>query len=224
MSHPFRDSPIRRTVWHSKYVPAGYHQGREVLTQDEEGELIASLTVTGLHAPALDMDFPVQALSNGFRTCLILGIPGPIKAHEWRNLLVAMGETGLVGPETAASGLGWLETMGQGEELRLPPPLVFDAPVTVHSSTTADHHHVYVEKEIEWEGYRRVLGHLRRVGILEDRYVQMSLRREKTMLLRPGITNLSKRGFFSKLFRRTKRGWTPPSSVDSSSFWSSSGY
>lgn len=210
MSHPFRDSLVKRTSWKAANIKTGYRRGEEERVRDKNGELIASLTENGLHAPALDMDFPVQALRNGHRTRLFLGLPGPIKAGAWRDLLAVLADSGLVGHETVSGEMGWLEETRPDEALAVVPPLVFDTPVIVHPSTTEGHHHVYVEKEVSWEGYARILRRMSATGIIETTYREFAEKRKMTMLLKPGLKNRTKLGLMKRLFSRSAETWNPP--------------
>lgn len=54
------------------------------------------------------------------------------------------------------------------------PVLDIDLPVKVLDSSTAGHHHLFIDKEMSWEQYAKLLDVLAEVGIIEEGYSRVS--------------------------------------------------
>jgi hypothetical protein len=67
------------------------------------------------------------------------------------------------------------------------PVLDIDFPCAVVPSTTPGHFHLYLDKELTWPQYRKVLEVLGEVGILEPGYVNVSVERKHTAVRVPWI-------------------------------------
>ena len=67
------------------------------------------------------------------------------------------------------------------------PILDIDIPMHIIPSTTPGHGHLYIDKELTWSEYRRLLGVLADCGIIERGYLNVSLAREHTAVRLPWI-------------------------------------
>lgn len=67
------------------------------------------------------------------------------------------------------------------------PVLDIDMPIAVVPSSTPGHYHLFIDKEMSWNDYSRLLGVLAEVGILEPGYVGASLARKATMVRLPWV-------------------------------------
>jgi len=67
------------------------------------------------------------------------------------------------------------------------PVLDLDFPCELYPSTTTGHHHLYLDVELSWDDYAKLLTVLGEVGILEPGYVDASLRRRQTFVRKPGV-------------------------------------
>lgn len=66
------------------------------------------------------------------------------------------------------------------------PALDIDVPIRLVPSSTPGHHHLYIDTEMSWKDYKRLLRVMARCGILEEGFVRASIDRGSTMLrLRP---------------------------------------
>lgn len=210
MGTPYRDSEstdsgmIKRTYWRKQVYRDDYGDTHEnlIAANKEDGELIGSLTEGArgkMHAPALDIDFPVQTERDGISTKFQLAGTSPVLAKEWLDLQKALVDARLIGKDTAMREYEWLNEPAElGQYLAVMPPLIFDVPVVLHRSTTPGHHHLYVEVEISWRKYSKILRLMEKTGILEEGYVRSSFHRGMTLLFKPGFKNPKKGpGFFS---------------------------
>lgn len=67
------------------------------------------------------------------------------------------------------------------------PVLDIDFPAALVPSSTPGHFHLYLDKPLPWEQYKRVLQVLGDVGILEPGYVNVSVERRHTAVRVPWI-------------------------------------
>lgn len=74
------------------------------------------------------------------------------------------------------------------------PALDIDTPLLVVQSSTKGHHHLYFDQlALPWWQYKKLLGELADVGILEQAYVEASIARGQTLLRPPGVRRLHPR-------------------------------
>lgn len=67
------------------------------------------------------------------------------------------------------------------------PILDIDIPMHIIPSTTKGHGHLYIDKEITWFQYKRLLEVLSDCGIIERGYLNVSIAREHTAVRLPWI-------------------------------------
>lgn len=63
-----------------------------------------------------------------------------------------------------------------------------DLPARLVETTTPGHHHLYIDLELSWWKYRRLLRALMRAGVVSKGYYKMSLQRKATHLRPPWAT------------------------------------
>lgn len=68
------------------------------------------------------------------------------------------------------------------------PVLDLDFDAALFPSTSADHHHLYLDKVLPWSDYVKLLDVLAEVGIIEPGYRDASIAREFTSVRLPWIT------------------------------------
>lgn len=190
---------IERTYWKKKvyYDDYGDRQENITSTTEEDGELIASLTTDGKHAPALDIDFPVRAEKDGTTTKLVIEGTGPVLAKDWLKLQKALVGADFIRADTVIREFSWMNEAAKKEQfLATLPPLILEVPITLLESTTPGHFHLYIERKISWAKYKKILKALKETPILEDGYVRSALCRDKTFLFKPGFKNPSKKPGF----------------------------
>ena len=68
------------------------------------------------------------------------------------------------------------------------PVIDVDIPIYVVPSSQLGHHHLYIDKEISWNNYVRILKALESAGIIETGYLKASLEREYTAVRPIGVT------------------------------------
>lgn len=185
-------SLVRRTWWitriesavvHGDYSDSEVHREVRVRVPTEaEAFLIASLTENGYHAPALDFDFPVQAatLSDGVTR---LSFPGRrVSARRWRKLLKRMSGLGMLRKGFQDDPAGWEDPSTDGMRIEL------GVPAYLLPSSTAGHHHAYIDVEMKWRPYRALCKAMASVGLLEEAFVDLTISHGMSMLIRPGLT------------------------------------
>lgn len=67
------------------------------------------------------------------------------------------------------------------------PILDIDIPMHIIPSTTEGHGHLYIDKELTWREYKRLLEVLADCGIIERGYLGVSIAREHTAVRLPWI-------------------------------------
>ncbi len=193
-------SLVRRTWWitriesavvHGNYSDTEVH--REVRTRvdtEEEAYLVASLTENGYHAPALDFDFTVETelLEDGVTR---LSFPGRVvSAQRWDKLLKRMADLGMLRAGFETDEAVWMSPIGP---LRNGMCIELAVPVHVLSSSTAGHHHVYIDVEMKWSKYWKLCKAMGDAGLLEREFVELAKSHGMSMLLKPGLTKLQLR-------------------------------
>ena len=68
------------------------------------------------------------------------------------------------------------------------PILDLDFDAALVPSTSADHHHLYLDKVLKWSDYVKLLDVLAEVGIIEPGYRDASIAREFTSVRLPWVT------------------------------------
>lgn len=67
------------------------------------------------------------------------------------------------------------------------PVLDIDFPAWLVPSSTEGHFHLYLDKEMSWDQYKKLLNALADVGILQEGYVNVSIERKATHVRLPWI-------------------------------------
>lgn len=65
--------------------------------------------------------------------------------------------------------------------------LDIDMPAVLLESSTPGHHHLYIDHEMTWKNYKRLLNVMAEVGLLEPGYVGASETRKHTALRLPWV-------------------------------------
>lgn len=67
------------------------------------------------------------------------------------------------------------------------PVLDLDIPAVLLPSSTEGHFHLYIDKEMSWKSYKKLLTVLAEVGIIEEGYLRASVARKHTAVRLPWI-------------------------------------
>ena len=67
------------------------------------------------------------------------------------------------------------------------PVLDIDFDAALIASSTAGHFHLYLNKELTWEAYAKLLEALYEAGIIQEGYYKMAIARGKTFVRCPGV-------------------------------------
>lgn len=153
---------------------------RERLTQvsasSDGALLISSLTEAGSHAPAIDIDFAAER--DGSRLVLRRRVSG----DAFVDVLRAARDSGFVTSEYFQRRAPGLQRVHEV----IDPSIELAAPFRLLPST--HHHHLYVDREVDWPAYYRLLVAMDRAGIIQGKFFGLAQRRGMTLLLRQGIT------------------------------------
>ena len=67
------------------------------------------------------------------------------------------------------------------------PMLDIDVPARLVESSTPGHSHLYIDVQMPWRKYKRLLKALMKAGIIEEGYYKMSVKRKATHLRPPWV-------------------------------------
>lgn len=73
------------------------------------------------------------------------------------------------------------------------PVLDIDFPVSVIPSSTPGHHHLYIDKPMEWTRYQLLLEALADAGVIEQGYANVSIARGYTSVRLPWVKKQNKK-------------------------------
>jgi len=79
----------------------------------------------------------------------------------------------------------------EGSDLHA-PALDIDLPARLIPSSTEGHHHLYIDVEMTWDEYERLLTVLADVGIIQPGYCRASAERKGTYLRLPHVQKAAK--------------------------------
>jgi hypothetical protein len=88
---------------------------------------------------------------------------------------------------TSLTGEKKKDLLGFTAESMHRPILDIDIPMHIIPSTTEGHGHLYIDKEVSWSKYRRLLHALAECGIIERGYLNVSIAREHTAVRLPWV-------------------------------------
>lgn len=67
------------------------------------------------------------------------------------------------------------------------PAIDIDFPIYAIPSSTTGHYHLYLEKEMPWKDYKKLLSVMHDVGLIEDGFFNAAMRSEQTYLRLPHV-------------------------------------
>lgn len=104
------------------------------------------------------------------------------EAEDSRKIVETVEEATVVTSETEEPSLRnhW--------EPKHKPVLDIDLPVIAVPSSTPGHHHLFIDKEMTWEDYLKLLTVLAEVGIIEQGYLGAAEMREHTAVRLQGVS------------------------------------
>lgn len=163
----------------------------------------------GMHAPALDLDFPIEGdlgPEGG-----IVRLRRKVEPKAWSRVLSVMDGFGLTDTAWAKAEIARLDAMepefrGYREPSvsEVDPQVRFCCSGNIVPSTTMGHHHLYLDRALSWERYVELLEALADAEIIERPFLEMSRHRRMTLLRKPGVRK-SASGLDEELFGRAWR-------------------
>jgi hypothetical protein len=99
-----------------------------------------------------------------------------------RNPVESYGEANLIGSRTTQRRFPGVPA----GDMHLP---VIDLDFSAHleASTTPGHYHLYLNKDVSWWYYKRVLKAMWKAGLIEKGFYRLSVKRGQTFVRRPGV-------------------------------------
>src|SRR3989339_1311468 len=190
----------KRTYWveDNRYSLTDY--AREKIRRqvsEADGYLVSSLCESGRHAPVLDFDFSVEVSEN------ILIFSKLVTVDKAYGLFEALAECGFIGEnEKCSVGLERFTLRDYHEKIPFSFSVKLDAPFRLIASSTAGHCHLYIDREVSWLQYKKLLVRFTEAGLIEGNYYRLCAKHEKGFLLKPGVTKddireMQKRGTVS---------------------------
>ena len=96
-------------------------------------------------------------------------------AEAGRRIPAAYCDANLVGSSSSPCG-----TFHQ-------PVIDLDFPAHLEPSTTKGHFHLYLNKDVKWEPFLKVLEAMKDAGLVEEGFYEMTKRRGQAFVRRPGV-------------------------------------
>ena len=178
-----------RTYWHSstaqlsdRYDETRPQETRTMVPQDQ-GELVSSLCTSGLHAPALDIDYPaeLERLPVPQSELNMLTVYKGVSFRPYARLLIALAETSLVQPGHARM------LIDEAGAHAYPFIVALETPARLVPSSTPGHNHLYLDTELPWDDHERLLKRFEEATIVQRGFYTASVERKQTMLRKPGV-------------------------------------
>ncbi len=173
---------------------------------EKEGYLVASLCTNGKHAPVIDLDFPVYVIKNMDTGVVWLHFSKKVRRHKFQKLLDTLAECGIIDDiKREATGFSWRNYFRNS---KLEPDIILKVPFNLVPSSTPGHCHLYLDTELTWPFYKKLLTCLCQTGLIERGYYRTSITHRKSFLLKQGVTKATVR-------RLQQQGKMPSLSFDS---------
>lgn len=178
-----------RTLWRIDTRP-GRPEKLTRVSSEEDADLVSSLTEDGGHAPALDIDITMSTRWDSERpgrvTYAFSSWEQRLPRDGYLALLRVARDLGLVAAEWYLRRVrrverGATKYLGAREDAALE----ICVPSFDVASSTSGHSHIYIEHELSWPAYARLLDALQGARVLRGRFHEMAMRRQMTLLLTP---------------------------------------
>lgn len=160
-----------------------YTEETRTRVPEPEAELVSSLCESGLHAPALDIDYPaeLETLPVPKPDLNMLTVYRSIAFRPYARLLIAMAQTSLVQPGHARM------LINEAGPRTYPFIVGLESPARLVPSSTPNHHHLYLDTELPWNDYALLLKRFEEATIIQRGFYRASMERKQTMLRKPGV-------------------------------------
>ena len=189
-----RQALPRRTFWKETidsliFVEIDYGTGRTgpsrrlMRTDETDGQFVGSLCENGAHAPALDVDLPIEAsTAPSGRTNLTFRTEVPKDACL--RLLIALRDASLIAPSWARANYGRLSTR---QANFLVPSFEVKVPMRALPSSTDGHFHLYFDAEVTAAAHETLLDAFEGAGLIGGDFRALAKRNGTTLLVKPGL-------------------------------------
>lgn len=192
---------IRRTYWQQVNRPLVYLASTrpEVTPGSASGmsvpliercpkaraQLVASLTVSGRHAPVLDIDFPATLTRISGTSRILIKSPTP-DSGQIARLGGRLVDCGFVAPSERERSVQLVKPDG-GAAATL---FTLNVGAKLLPSSTEGHFHLYIDHETTWNKFLQLMGVMYAAGFLGLDYFQMCVQSEMSFVRKPGVTKV----------------------------------
>ena len=168
------------------YGPGWQAEGKDITDNPAHAILISSALTTGGHAPILDIDRPTVLLDEPNRDGRqILYLDMEMTWRAYKRVAKAFDRAGIA--DFATSIDGFFNNDGP-----YATGFAIDVPAQRAASSTIGHFHLYVDAEMTWRGYQRLLKALAKSGVIEERWAKASIKTGYTSLRPPWVKKQEK--------------------------------
>jgi hypothetical protein len=178
-----------RTYWRDD-TKRGGHERLTRVNDETDADLVSSLTVNGMHAPALDIDMSMSTTwDSAKRGRTRYSFDARVPRDAYLRLLTVGRDVGLFPADFVLRRAPRVErASGKYLGSREDPAIELHVPTWDIESSTPGHSHLYIDHELSWTAYRSFLEALQNARILQGKFFAMACRREMTLLLTPSRT------------------------------------
>lgn len=154
--------------------------------EDVGAHLVGSKMVLGgnddgpFHSPVIDIDFPVIQNS----------VTHENGTHQSITMWDRIGNTGKAEYEMLLGMLRDLELAWDAQIVshNRDTKIYWSVPVHVVPSTSPGHHHLYINKALEWNEYVGLLAAFEEAQVISDGYLYFCLKRQESHVRYPGVS------------------------------------
>lgn len=177
-----------RTYWHSDTVQlsdryTAWTEEARTVVPEPQGELVSPLCKSGLHAPALDIDWPaeLEPLAVPRPDLNLLTVGRRVTRRPYSRLLVALAQTALIRP-------GYAQLLINEAGAHVYPFIVaLETPARLVPSSTPDHHHPYLDTELPWDDYALLLKRFEAASIIQRGFTGRAWDASKPCFVSQGV-------------------------------------
>lgn len=135
----------------------------------------------GTHKPVLDIDFGAELMS-GEVGHTYLRLEKELSTENHFDFLMALDKAGIIKPVIERN----IKLPSWQPSSKL-PLLILNCKATLLPSSTEGHFHLFLDKEMSWKSYKKLLEILAQVTIIEEGYMRASVAREYSAVRLPWV-------------------------------------
>lgn len=151
------------------------------------------------HLPSIDVDHPIQVQPKDGGDHAIVLIKSPETSIASINALFdVLQRAGLLLSNTwqpIPDDDGWRHPL---------PEFTMNCEVRAIPSSTQGHFHLYINAPLSWDAYLSLLKALYYAKVIEDKFVELTVKNSFSLLLRPGYTKTDFKNRFKKSAKKKR--------------------